>query len=127
MSLRNYLIIIAICTGMALVAWGCVLFAINPETASIWGFGLFYASLLIALFGLFSLLGFSVRFLWQKHDLWYKQLNAASRQAAILSLLVIFTLTLQGFQVLWWWTMLMLLAMAISVELYFLVRQRGER
>ncbi|PIR94010.1 hypothetical protein COT97_03530 [Candidatus Falkowbacteria bacterium CG10_big_fil_rev_8_21_14_0_10_39_11] len=115
------------CTGLSWVAWFFVLFMISPETTAFLGFVLFYLSLLIALFGTFSLLGFSVRFVWQKNGLWYKQLNLASRQAILLSVLVILTLIFQSFDVLWWWTMLLLLMIAVFVELYFITHKRGRR
>lgn len=60
MTLRSYLIVMAIATGLSWLAWGLVLVNVSPFETSTAGFLFFYSSLFFALLGTFSL----ARFAW---------------------------------------------------------------
>jgi len=117
MSLKNYLIIIAICSGLSWLAWLIVLITMNPFTTPWLSLGLFYISLFIAVLGTASLIGFGVRYYSQKEELWYKQLNKASRQGAIVSVLIVLAVVMQSYRFLSWWNILILAILAALAEL----------
>ncbi|OGF31510.1 hypothetical protein A2533_04025 [Candidatus Falkowbacteria bacterium RIFOXYD2_FULL_35_9] len=127
MSLKNYLILIAICAGISWVAWFLVLFSVEADQSGFLGFVFFYTSLFFALLGTFSILGYYIRSIWRKTDLWYKQLNVSSRQALILSLLVVSALILQSQRYLQFWNLLILITLAVFFEALFLSYRHGTR
>ena len=124
MSIRNYIIIIAACTGVCWLAWLMVLFFINPEMAGLVGVFAFYVSLFFAFVGTFSLLGFFVRNLFKREEIVMRLLNVSSRQAIILSLVIIASLIMQSYQYLFWWNLLILVVIAVLVELFIVSYRR---
>jgi hypothetical protein len=67
--------------------------------------------------GTASLIGFGVRYYSQKEELWYKQLNKASRQGAIVSVLIVLAVVMQSYRFLSWWNILILAILAALAEL----------
>lgn len=128
MSLAKYLILLSICTALSLIAWFFVLFFMNPIQGGIPVKIFFYLSLDLALCGAFSLIGFMIRSRWLKTDeMAYQGVNIASRQSIILSFVVISTLILQSQRFLNWWMMLIVLALAGTVELLFISFKKSNR
>lgn len=124
MSLKTYLILIGICTIVCWVSFGLVLYYINPLTAKWLGFLFFYGSLFLALTGTFSLLGFAARFIFKRDQTLYKQINIASRQAIMLSILVLSVLALQSQNYLFWWNILLLIIIFSLIELFFITYRK---
>ena len=126
MTLKTYLTTISICTGICWIVFLTVLGTVNPLETKIWGLLIFYITLLIALIGSFSLIGFVIRCVFNKQEIWYKTLNIASRQALILSVLVIVALIFQSFRYLYWWNLIILVIIAFFVELFVLAQKRSK-
>lgn len=124
MSLKFYLWIISICTVLCWAAWLSVVFYINPLSTGFLGLLFFYLSLLFALIGTLSLVGFSVRIIFKTTDLWHRLLNTSSRQAIILSIMIILALIIQSFRFLFWWNLLFLVIMALLVEVFLVSYRR---
>ncbi len=124
MSLKFYLIVIGICTFLCWGAWLSVLFFINPINTGLPGILFFYVSLLFALIGTFSLLGFLLRITFSKTDLWHRLLNVSSRQAVIISMMIIIALIMQSFRFLFWWNTIFLVILAFLTELFFVSYRR---
>lgn len=120
MSLKYYLILIGVSTTICWLGFLFILFFINPVITGWLSFVLFYLSLFLSLVGSFSLIGFTLRFLFKKHDIVYKQMNIASRQSILLAFLVIIVLLLQSQRFLYWWSLMILVIIFSLLELFFI-------
>lgn len=124
MSLKNYLMIIGISTLICWLSCILVIVFINPYQTGWLSFMFFYASLFLALIGTFSLLGFGLRFLMNKNEILYKQVNIASRQAVLLALLVVSICVLQSQRLLFWWNIIVLVFLVTLVEVLLILKKK---
>jgi len=120
MTLRSYLVIMGVMTGICWAAWGYILWMINPEVTNWIGFGLFYASLFLALVGTAALVGFVVRFVGLKQDLAFRSVKEAFRQSFLFAILIVVSLVLLS-QNLFTWMNVVFLVIGLSVLEYFLL------
>lgn len=120
MTLRAYLITMAVATGICWLSWLFVLLTINPETTNWLGILLFYLSLFLALSGSAALLGFFVRFVALKHELVFHSVKDAFRQSFLFSFLLAAALFLLS-KNLFSWLNLIFLIIGLSVLEYFLI------
>ena len=120
MTLRTYLITMAIATLLSWSIFVFVLFAINPLTTNYIGFVLFYVSLFISLVGTTALLGFFIRFVAMRQELAFRHVAEAFRQSFLFSALVVASLFLFA-QHLFTWLNLLLLAFGLSVLEFFFI------
>jgi hypothetical protein len=128
MTLRQYLLLISMGSGLAWATWLMVLFTINPFEAGGAGFALFYIALAVALLGTISLVGFAVRFLVYRHErVVLREVTTAFRQAFLLTLVVIGSLLLQSRALLAWWNILLFVVLVSILELFFLSSRQRER
>jgi len=88
MTLRTYLAMMIIATLMTWLGFGIIILNINPETTNWLGIALFYITLLIALTGTASIIGFIIRFLFLKHELIARSVFVAFRQGFLMALLL---------------------------------------
>lgn len=121
MTLNVYLWGMRISTILALLAWGAVIYYVDPSKTGILGQVLFYGSLFLALSGVFTIF-----FTWLRRkvnqDESFVYIGMSFRQGLLLSLLVVILLIMQSFGVLVWWDGLLVVAALFLVELYFLSR-----
>ncbi len=109
------------------VAWLVVVYYINPNEAGVIGFSLFYLSLLFALVGAFSLIGFFGRVWFSKERVIFRHLGISTRQSIWFSLLIVGTLLFQGADLLKWWSVLFLIFFLTLMEFFFLSRKVAHR
>lgn len=124
MNLKTYLTIVGITTAVCWFAWFMVLAFINPATTGWVSFVIFYFVLCLSLVGTFSLLGFGVRFIFNKDELAYKQVNVSFRQSLLLALIVLIVLFLQSQRFLFWWNIIILVFIFSFIELFFLAEKK---
>jgi len=123
MPLKKYLIFMTTSTIICWIAWLVVLFYVNPDEGGFIGFVLFYLSLLIALIGTFSLIGFFCRVWFSKERIIFRHLGISTRQSVWFSALLIGVLLLQGTHYLRWWSALLLVILVTLMEFFFLSRK----
>src|SRR5688572_16991928 len=127
MTLRQYLILMTLGT---LLAWGgvaMVVATVDPTTAQAGVFLAFYASLLLALTGTFSILGLLMRIGMLRRQLVVSRHVAVSfRQAVLLAALFSAALYLQGKSMLSWWNAL-LIAIALTVFEFVFISARAKK
>lgn len=126
MTLRQYLIFIAIGTLAALAAAGIVLAAIDPVTAGGLAFAALYVTMGAALVGLFTLIGTSVRVARHKHEDVGNAVARSLRQGAFFSLLILAALFLSSRGLLSTLTVILLVLLLSFVEFFFLSRNKGQ-
>jgi hypothetical protein len=117
MSVAKYLIVLAVCTVLCWCSFVFILLFLSPAAG--WFVILFfYLSLGFSLIGTFSILGFLIRSTFKKEELAHQQINIVSRQALILSVLIIAILILQSQRYLKWWVLLILVLMTSVAGLF---------
>jgi len=112
-------------TLAALGVFLLALFKINPQTAGLFGFVIFYASLLLTIVGGLAILGF----IWQawfrkKADPHFRLVKKSFRQAVLLALLLIIALGLQSQRYLNWWATAALVIVFTTAEIVMLVSSK---
>jgi hypothetical protein len=109
------------------VCWGAfvvVLFRIDPQTGGALALLLFFTSLFFALWGTLSLLGFFMRYLFQRQTVPFKHIGISLRQALWFAILVCLTLFLVSQELLVWWMSLLLIVSLTVLEAFFLSRTK---
>lgn len=121
MSLRQFLIIMAVGTVTAWAAVGLIITAVDPAETQAGVFAAFYASLFLALTGTLSLGGFGVRrLLFRNRVLAVRQVALSFRQAILLSGLVTAAMYLQARGLLNWLNAGLLIATLTLLEFFFI-------
>lgn len=126
MTLRTYLILFSLATGVAWTGWILILITIDPFSSESFWVAAFYLSLFIALFGFFALLGFFFRVWFSNETRLFRHLSTAIRQGALLSLFVCALLTLQVNHFLSWWNIGLLLLALVLIEFFFTPVEKKE-
>ena len=124
MSLRQYVIFMLAGTVLCWVAFGLVVMNLNPIEASWPVFVFFYLTLFLALVGTFALLGMAFRLFILRHEVVFRQVMIAYRQAFSFSFIVVMALFLQSQHLLFWWSLFLLVGALTFVEFAVLLRQR---
>jgi len=126
MTLRTYLILFALATVVAWVGWISIVIQVDPSAADGIMFFAFYVSFFVALFGLFSLIGFFFRVWFSSKERMFQHLGESSRQGALLSGFLCILLYLESRGYLYWWNILLLLAAIIIIEFFFLSSEQKD-
>jgi hypothetical protein len=127
MSLKRYLILMSCMTLFCWLAWLVVLYFINPDEAGFVGFLLFYASLIVALVGTFSLFGFFLRVWFSKEEVIFRHLGVSTRQSIWFAILIVGSLLLLGVGYLRWWSELLLIMFLLLMEFFYLTGKSSRR
>lgn len=125
---RHYILPIAITAVFCWSAFGIVVTKMVPPLDGATGIGLFlfYLSLVFSLLSSFIvLLCFCRRWILKERDLKKAEFTAAIRQAAFLSALAVLSLALKRWDVLNWWSGILLVSAIVLAE-YYLSQGQGE-
>lgn len=123
MTLKKYLIIMAIVVTISWVTWYLVINMVNPESTNWIGMSLFYGSLFLALLGTSSLFGFMIRFVLLRQKLIFRAVNDAFRQSFFLSFFLLAILFLLSKDMLSWLNLIFLIS-TLSVLEFLLISVR---
>jgi hypothetical protein len=118
----TYLLAILIATVFGWASWIVVINKLSPFTTPDLALSLFYTSLFIALAGTFALIIYYLRAWLNKGEIHNTHLNIAIRQGMLLSAMVSIGIAFQRLKVLTWWDCLLLLAIVLLIEFYFMAR-----
>lgn len=125
MTLKQYLVLMTLATGLCATAFGFVVVSIDPLTASFWGIALFYASFFLSVLGIFSLIGFAIEsMLFNRETIVFRKVRKSFRQGVLFATLLCVVLWLAHAQLLFWWTIVLL---AIGLSLLEFVFSREKR
>ena len=122
MTLKTSLWIMKIGTLLMVIAWGIVVFSIDPDEAGIIGQVFFYSSLFLMMAGIFSLFFVWLRRIIIGDEMAVRHLGVNFREGILLSALVIIFLLFQSVRILTWWNGLLAAGGIFLIELYFLSR-----
>lgn len=127
MTLRQYLIIMSICTLLSWGAVGMIITMTDPTQTQSVVFVILFASLFLALIGTLSISGFLMRvWLLRKQYFISKEVLVSLRQAIMLATLLIASLVMQSRTILTWWNAI-LMVMALTMLEFFFVTARAKR
>lgn len=122
MTLQRYLFGIAVSTLFCFVAFGLIVFYIDPFDTGLVGYLCFYLSLFFSLIGAYTLGGFYLRLWFSRNEVIYAHVAPSFRQAVLLAMIVIGCLLLQAFRLLTWWDAVLFAASVVLLEFFFLSR-----
>jgi hypothetical protein len=120
MSLRLYLIVMALVSVCAFIAWLVVLFSIDPSKSGFLGYCLFYLTLEMTVLSSLTLFGTLLRVWFRKDQIVYKLVVRSLRQGVILSVLFLTALIFSGLNLLVWWVVVLLVFIGAVLELVLL-------
>jgi len=123
MSLVRFLLMLSVGTLLSWLAWVMVLTNMNPAANGVAAVALFYLSLILALTGTVTMIGFFLRYWLEKEKLPFRQITISFRQATFLSVGVGLALLLQSGRLLHWWSIMMLVLVVCILEIFFLLNQ----
>ncbi|PIY78796.1 MAG: hypothetical protein COY82_00570 [Parcubacteria group bacterium CG_4_10_14_0_8_um_filter_35_7] len=124
MTLKSYLILMTISTFFCWLAWGVVLFFIDPTQAGFIGLLFFYLSLFLALTGTISLIGFFLRTLILKNEIVFRHVIISFRQAVFFSMVIVGSLFLESKDLFTWWNITFLVLFLTVLEFFFISQRR---
>ena len=101
-----------------------VIYFIDPVKAGAIGLGAFYLSLGVSLTGTFFLLGFLIRYLFNRQAIIARLVSLAFRQAILLAIILIGALLLQSQRLLTWWNVILLVLALAVIEFLAVTRKR---
>ncbi|MFA5935369.1 MAG: hypothetical protein WC787_00720 [Patescibacteria group bacterium] len=128
MTFRVYIAFMSAATVLSWGAWLLVLTNTNPDEAEIWGFGLFYLTLLLGLIGTLTLIGMAYRILiLNRGGIMAREVRIAFRHAVFLSCVAVAALILSAQRFLTWWMFILLIIGMSVVEYLFLLREEARR
>lgn len=120
MSLRLYLIVMALVSLCAWTAWFIVLHTIDPTKSGFLGFLLYFTTLGISVLSSITFLGTLIRVWSRKEQVVYRLVVRSLRQGLILTSLFLVGLILSGLGLFVWWVLVLLVLIATILELIFL-------
>jgi hypothetical protein len=118
----TYILAILIATVFGWASWIVVINKLSPFTTPELALALFYTSLFVALAGTLSLVIYYLRAWLNKVEIHNVQLNTSLRQGVLLSAMINTAIAFQRLKVLTWWDGLLLLAIVLLIEFYFMAR-----
>lgn len=127
MTLRRYLIIMAIAAAFCWLAFLMVLVRVDPNSAGSIGFALFYLALFFALWGTLNLAGFFSRYLILRHTTPFHHVGISLRQAFWFAAIIVLSLILVVQELFIWWMGLLLILSFTILEGFFLLRRHHLR
>ena len=113
----------ALATTAAWIGWLFVIHSVDPSESGLIGFLLFYLTLFIAVLGTSVFFGTLIRLWARPKEIVYRQTVRAFRQGIILSCLFSGALLLLSFELLKWWSGLLLIILFSLIELLFVSKK----
>ncbi len=122
MTLRSYLLGMFLSTIVCWLAFGLILYYVNPYNSGALGLIAFYISLFFASIGTLTIAGFYLRVWFSKNEILFAHVNPSFRQAILLSIILVGSLVLQAFRLLTWWDGSLFVISIVLIEFYFISR-----
>jgi len=123
MTIKTYIIGMLVSTIVSFAAWFLVLQNVDPNSAGLPGFLLFYFTLFFALTSFFSLVGFYLRRKIFENSIEFKQVEVAFRQGMFFAVTFVGLLILQGERMLDIYSAFLFVLFVVVMEFYFLVKK----
>lgn len=123
MSLVSFLVILGVGTLCSWSAWVIVLITLDPTNGGLVALLLFYGSFWLATFGTIALIGFFIRYWFEREPVLFRQIGIALRHGLLFSSGSVIALLLQSRRLLNLWSGVALVLFVIVIELFSLAGQ----
>lgn len=120
MTLKKYLLVMLILTGICWAIFFFVASLVDPTATSWLGFLLFYLALFISLVGSTAIIGFIIRFVALRKELAFNLVRVAFRQSFLFSLFVVLLLLLKSQNMFNWLNLVLLVVIFTILELFLI-------
>ena len=113
--------------GATVLSWASLVLVLNklsPFTQPLFSLTAFYLSLTLALSGLFSVIFYGLRRWVNLSEIRNAHLTSSLRQGTLIALLLVIGLGFQRLRILTWWDGLLILAIVLMIEFWFMGRDR---
>lgn len=125
MTFKQYIFSMIAGTLLSLIGWAIVLTSIDPLTAGIFGFSLFYLSAFLSTVGLLAIFGLLLRiYVIRRKMMLAKQVAISTRQAVLLSAVAVGAMMLQSSRILTWWNSFFLIGGLTLIEFFVISLRR---
>ncbi len=114
---KKFIVLIAISTCLSAFSLLSILNFTDPSNANQLIFAFFYTSLFLFSFGIFGIIGISLR-LWLIPGLYIVNLSNSLRQAALISVLITVSFLLLSHRLLFWWLEATLIFLVLFIEAF---------
>ncbi len=118
-----YLFSILITAFLGWASWFVVLHKLSPFTTPELSLALFFSSFFLALASTFSALIYALRMWITKPKTHKNAINSAFREGALIAFMICMGAIFQRLRVLTWWDALLLVAIILLLEFYFMSRE----
>jgi hypothetical protein len=125
MGLKAYLSFIGLGTFLAWFAWIVVLFNVNPEESGIAGLIMFYLTLTVSVVGTLTVIMTVMRVYMLKREVLGREIRIAFRHSIMFGAIAVFSLVLSSAGKFHAWHVIVLAAIALLIEYFFLQFHRG--
>lgn len=125
MALGTYLWTIRLEALLTFLMFVMVVLAVDPETSGALGKALFYGSLFFWLSGVYALFLAWIRRMRRREGA-PMSMGTSLRQGVLLGIFTVALLGMQSVKVLVWWDGLLVLAIFLLAELFFLLKGEGK-
>lgn len=121
---RQYILGLIGATLLSWISLFLVVTKLSPFTQPLFSLMAFYLSLTLALSGLFSIIFYTLR-RWVNHsEIRNTHLSSSLRQGTLIALLLVIGLGFQRLRILTWWDGLLILAIILMIEFWFMGRDQ---
>lgn len=120
MSLKNFIILMALGTFLSWLGWILVINFINPSTTGVAGFIFFYLSLFLASTGTIAVIGLLIRMRGRREKLITEEVGTAFRHGILFSILIVGLFFLQSQKFLTWWNIVLFIFVLTILEFFFI-------
>jgi len=124
MGIKGYFISIGIGTFLAWLAWGVVLFGVDPYESGLPGLVMFYGTLCIAISGVLTLSMSAIRLVVLKRPVIEREIHTAFRHAIFCSVSAVLLLALSAARLFSPWYAIVLVVVAAGIEFVILKKQK---
>lgn len=124
LSHKTFVIGVSIACLLSWVGWYLVATRLNPFGNSYIPLALFYLTFFFGCSTAATLIGYGIRRLIYRKEVYFVHLNLTLRQGILLGGLAFFLLLFQEYRVLTWWDSALLVAVVVLLEFYFISRSR---
>jgi len=123
MTYSSYLAVIFFSTAVSWLSLFMVINRLDPFVNPFTALVSVSITLMLALTGTFTIIGFYIRLFWMKNSLYFYNINVSFRQGLLLALGVCFMLGFQAFRILNWWDGIIIILFITIIEFSFLSKR----
>lgn len=120
MSHTTYIVAILLAGILSLLGWFLVIWRLDPFSSTNLALVLFFVSLFFALASFFTVVGYYLRVLFNRNEIYYSHIIISLRQGILFALFICLSLGFQIMRVLKWWNVALLFAAIVLLEVYFI-------